>query len=261
MSIKAILFDLDDTLVVEQAAAERALHMAAESARIRYGIKPATLVVAVRRDARELWRQFESIDYCRLVGISSWEGLWARFLGPGPELERLRIWAPTYRRESWSRALRACGVDDAALAQELADAFPRMRRTIHEPFSDALPTLSDLRGDYRLGLVTNGVHDLQHQKIERARLQGAFQTIVISGEIGIGKPDRRIFEHALDALGVRANQAVMVGDSLTRDVQGARQAGLRAIWLNRCGDAGQGHDKADAVVAGLRELRAVLAGW
>ena len=189
----------------------------------------------VRRAARVLWRQFETIEYCRFVGISSWEGLWARFVGPGQELARLRNWAPTYRRESWSRALRAQGVNDAALVQELADAFPHMRRTIHEPFSDALPTLSDLRGDYRLGLVTNGVPDLQRQKIERASLRGLFQTIVISGEIGIGKPDPRIFGHALDALGMRADQAAGVGNSLTRDVQGARGAGLKAIWLNRSG--------------------------
>ena len=84
---------------------------------------------------------------------------------------------------------------------------------------------------------------------------------MISGEIGIGNPDSRIFGHALDALSMRADQAAGVGDSLTRDVQGARGAGLKAIWLNRSGDAGESHGNADAVVAGLHELRGVLEGW
>ena len=161
LSINAILFDLDDTLVVEQAAAERALRSDGPTGEdqgwdragsTRGGGTPSRPgALAAIRDDRIL-----QIRRHQLVGRSVGT---IRATGSGDgKAAKLRS---TYRRESWSRALRAQGVNDAALAQELADAFQHMRRTIHEPFSAALPTLSDLRGDYRLGLVTNGVPDLQ----------------------------------------------------------------------------------------------------
>jgi phosphoserine phosphatase len=62
---------------------------------------------------------------------------------------------------------------------------------------------------------------------------------VISGDLGTGKPGREIFAHTLEVLGVTPDRAVMVGDSLERDVEGALAAGLRAVWLNRHGRPGR----------------------
>ena len=83
--------------------------------------------------------------------------------------------------------------------------------------------------------------------------------IVISGEIGIGKPDARPFELALEGLAVPARDAVMVGDSLERDVAGARRAGLRSVWLDRDG-RGEPMDRSspDARIRSLRELPRAL---
>ena len=116
MPITAVLFDLDETLVMEQASNEAAFLATCELARRRYGIDPQALTQSVRQRARELWRASPTIDYCLSIGISSWEGLWARFLGDDPGLRALREWAPAYRLEAWSGALADHRVHDAALA-------------------------------------------------------------------------------------------------------------------------------------------------
>ncbi len=258
MATKAILFDLDDTLVVEEASAEAAFLATCERAREQYGIAPEALYQAVRHHAGQLWRASPTITYCRAIGISSWEGLWARFLGDDPNLKALRAWAPTYRREAWSRALASQGVRDLPFAEQLAATFPRERRARHIAFPDVETTLKELQGAYRLALVTNGVPDLQHEKIQGAKLVQYFDAVIISGEVGVGKPDPRIFELALDKLAVSSKMAVMVGNSLTRDIKGAQQAGLRGIWINRPGgDCGE-EVTPDAQIASLSELPDIL---
>ncbi len=89
MVIQAILFDLDETLVVETASVAAAFLVTSELAHLRYGIEPQSLVQAVRRHAGELWRAAPTITYCRAIGISSWEGLAANLDGPDPQLAAL----------------------------------------------------------------------------------------------------------------------------------------------------------------------------
>lgn len=258
MSADAILFDLDDTLVVEQASAQWAFLATCRRAHDRLGTDPAALTRSVRVRARELWRASETIAYCRTVGISSWEGLWARFLGADPNLAKLRAWAPSYRREAWARALADHGVRDGDLAAELAETFPSERRGLHVVYGDVRPALDELAGEFRLALVTNGAPDLQRLKLEAAGLEPYFQTVVVSGEVGVGKPDPRVFALALARLGVVAARTVTVGDSLQRDVAGAQRAGIRGIWLNRTGARRDRQTVPDAEISSLAELRALL---
>jgi putative hydrolase of the HAD superfamily len=94
---------------------------------------------------------------------------------------------------------------------------------------------SELRERYPLGLVTNGASCLQHEKLDRSGLRPFFDVVVVSAEFGTGKPDASIFRYALSRLAEPHEQAVMLGDSLDRDVDGALSAGLQAIWVNRLG--------------------------
>ncbi len=81
MAIRSIFFDSDDTLVIEGASADVAFLATCERAYEKHGIDPEALHQSVRYRARQLWRASTTITYCRAIGISSWEGLWARFLG------------------------------------------------------------------------------------------------------------------------------------------------------------------------------------
>lgn len=229
---RALLFDLDDTLVVEDAAATAAF---AATARPVPGVDERALAAAARIRARELWRAAPVHPYCLRVGISSSEALWCRFEGDGPETRWLREWSPSYRREAWRLALADLGIDDVTLAEELGERFGVQRRARHETYADSAPALRSLGERFALGLVTNGASCLQREKLDASGLGGFFAAVVVSGDLGAGKPDPAPFAHALALLGCEAQDAVMVGDSLPRDIDGALAAGLGAIWINRAG--------------------------
>jgi putative hydrolase of the HAD superfamily len=251
----AVLFDLDDTLVVEEAAAMASF--AATAAAAGPGVDGAALAVAARRRARELWRASATYPWAARIGISSWEALWCGFEGDESALRELRAWAPEYRREAWRLALAEQGIEDTALAEELGKRFGAERRARHEAFPDAEPVLRELRASCALGLVTNGASCLQREKLAGSGLGELFDAVVVSGDLGVGKPEAAIFLHALELLG--ADHGVMVGDTLARDIDGALGAGLDAVWLNRRGDPRP--ERPVAEVASLAELPAVLRRW
>jgi putative hydrolase of the HAD superfamily len=86
---------------------------------------------------------------------------------------------------------------------------------------------------YPLGLVTNGSREIQYGKIDLLGLRGYFRTIVISGEVGISKPDPQIYRLALERLGSAADQTLFIGDHPVNDIWGAARAGMDTIWLKR----------------------------
>ena len=233
MAIEAILFDFDDTLVVEEASAEAAFLTAGKLVHEKFGVAPDAFNVTVRQKARELWYKSPAREYCVGIAVSSWEGLWARFEGDDPNLKIMRRWAPVYQLQTWVDALAEFGIKDESLAQLLSDTFKNHRRQLHIVYSDVEPVLTDLQQNYKLALVSNGASDLQREKLDGSRLAKFFKVIVFSGDIGIRKPQPEIFTHVLDSLGVGAHTAMMVGNSLKSDIAGARQVGLKTVWLNR----------------------------
>jgi len=252
---KALIFDLDDTLVVEKASAEAAFLQTCELARQRYGIDPAALHATLRRTCRSIWHNSPARAYCVEIGISSWEGLWGRFHGRDENLQILRAWGPRYRLESWLQTLREHGVDDEAFATELAETFPTHRRELHVVYEDVRPTLEYFGRSHRLGLLTNGASDLQREKIEGAGIARYFDDIVISGDVGVGKPNPRIYEIMLSRLNATPHQAVMIGNSLTSDVAGPQRVGMKAVWVNRAGHAPSDGIAPDLEVSNLNEFQ------
>ena len=116
----------------------------------------------------------------------------------------------------------------------------------------------NLSGRLPLGLVTNGAPDLQHFKIDASGLRPYFQTIVVSGEVGIGKPHPRPMQVALHQLGCDPARAAMVGNSLSSDIAGAQNTGVHAIWINRDGAPLTGDAHPDTTITSLNELPGLL---
>lgn len=259
MPIRALIFDLDNTLIADDEANDAAFGEACALVS-RHGIAPDAFARAVRDYAGTLWRAGPAIDYARAIGIASWEGLAASFEGDDPNLALLREWAPGYRRRVWTDTLAGFGIANDALADRLSDAYREARRRGHFAYDDTTSVLGALSSDYRLALLTNGAPDHQREKIAVAGLDGRFEVAIVSGELGIGKPDSRIFAHTLQALGVAASEAAMIGDSVERDIAGARACGIRAIRIDRPGvSTSEGGDVTpDAVITTLAELRRVL---
>ena len=257
---KAVLFDLDDTLMPDEAAANEALVATAALAKQWHNIPPGDLKDAVRRVARRIFRAHPVVaPYDGNFDVSSWEALSSSFQGEDDEMRQLHKWAPEYRREVWNEALAENGFCDPLLAEQLSVLYPIERRARYQPYPDVKPCLDSLRADYRLGLVTNGPCDLQCAKLDASGLRNYFGAVAISREVGVKKPDARIFAIALGQLGVTAVDSVFVGDTPKTDIVGAHAAGMRVIWLNRYKLPPPDIVKPDATVTGLDELPAALA--
>ncbi len=235
MKVETVLFDLDETLILEEASNDASALAACDIARLRHGVDVAGMLKALRARSIELWRAGPAVQYCRDIGISSREGLWGAFTGDEPNLNILREWIPSYRIDAWTRALADVGIDDPAMARELADFFLADRKQRHVVFPESRAVLDALRSRVRIGMITNGASDIQREKIDGSGLAGYFDAILVSGEEGFGKPKPEIFRLAIDRLGVDEASAVMIGDSLVRDVAGAAAVGIKSIWLNRMG--------------------------
>jgi len=253
-----LLFDLDETLMVEEPAAAAAFDATAQLGAARCHLDATALAKAARSQARELWYAAPTHEYCMRVGISSWEGLWCRFEGNEPDAQALREWSPAYRQETWRRALAEQGIEDTVLAGELAEQFGIERRARHEVFADVAEALAELKESHSLALITNGAACLQREKLAASGLSDHFEAVVVSADLGVAKPDAAVFEHALRQLGVDGGQSVMVGDSIPKDIDGALAAGIGAIWLNRSGHPAPA-DRADLVeIATLSDLPGAL---
>ena len=111
--------------------------------------------------------------------------------------------------------------------------FVDRRLQVTRPLPGALETLALLReGGVRLALLTNGEGVEQRRKVSRFGLSRFFQTVLVEGDLGFGKPDPRIFQLALERLGVQANKTWIVGDSLEWEILGARMVGATGIWVD-----------------------------
>jgi putative hydrolase of the HAD superfamily len=207
LTYNAVLFDLDDTLHDDTAS-------------YRYAS------VCVARDfARECGVDAEAIRRAYTIEAESfWQNLHVGDLKKGPVGLRQRL---------WGAALRAVGIHDSAVADRAALAFNHYRKERLELFPGVLELLASLRArGIALGMVTNGFAETHREKIGLLQLEQVFNEIIIADEVGMVKPDPRIFAHVCERLGVQAGMTVMVGDRYDRDIVGAQAAGLQSVWLN-----------------------------
>jgi len=232
--IKAVFFDLDDTLLWDEKSVKQAFINTCRLATEKYDIDTEVLEQKVRGKARQLYETYPTYAFTKMIGINPFEGLWANFNDEGEDFAKLKELAPTYRKESWTEGLRALGIENTTFGEELAATFPQERKKSAILFDDAIDVLEELSGDYQLLMLTNGSPDLQRTKLDLTpELVPFFDQIVISGDFGRGKPDPAIFEHALELLGVENDEVIMVGDNPKTDILGAERAGITSVWLNR----------------------------
>ncbi|BFT71618.1 HAD family hydrolase [Paenibacillus sp. P36] len=237
MTLKAVLFDLDDTLLWDDRSVQEAFEATCVEAAKHAAVNPEELEAAVRKEARALYESYEPFPFTKMIGINPFEGLWANFTqGENENFRKLEALAPGYRTEAWTRGLRALGVEDAELGYKLGELFPAERRNRPYVYEETFRVLDALKGKYKLLLLTNGSPDLQKEKLAGVpAITSYFDHIVISGEFGVGKPDVSIFHHALELLGIHADEGIMIGDKLTTDILGSGRVGMRNIWINHHG--------------------------
>lgn len=147
------------------------------------------------------------------------------------------------------------------------DAMYAVSQQHWRPEPDAHATLQSLRDQgYRLGIISNASDDKDVQTlVDKAKIRSYFELVLSSAALGIRKPNPRIFEIALEHLGVQPGRAAMVGDTLGADILGAQNAGIFDIWITRRADTPSNRGHADtirpsAIIKTLSELTSVLAG-
>lgn len=121
-------------------------------------------------------------------------------------------------------------------ASELADAYRKAYLAACRPVAGAPELLAEVRRrGARVVAVTNNLVAEQERKLRQTGMRHLFDELVISEDVGVGKPDPAIFDRALEVALVSAEEAIMLGDSWVNDVMGAIQSGISAAWLDRRG--------------------------
>ncbi len=226
----ALLLDLDDTILCFSSGAEPAWREVCE--RHEAG-RAAALFAAIRSEADVFWSDAERARQGRLD-------------------------LPSARRRIVARALRSLGLDDDAVrVARIAEDYGAIRDAKLVPFPGAIEAVREFRArGSRLALLTNGAAEGQRAKVTRFGLDRLFDAVLIEGELGVGKPERRVFELALEQLGAAPGEAWMVGDNLEADVGGAQSVGIHGIWhdFDRSGLPAGARVVPDRIVHALEEL-------
>ena len=200
----AILFDLDDTLLDDRGAQEAYLGDLYSNHRSE--------IQRTESDFRLEWRRAIDRHFPRYV--------------------KGEITLTEQRRTRVRDVFDRPGMTDAA-ADQIVTEFVLGYEASWQLFPEVLRVLDELQG-IPLGVVTNGSSEQQRAKLRRTGILDRFAVVAVSEDVGHSKPSARIFEHACAALGVDPTDCVFVGDDWEKDVRGALNAGLRAIWVNRC---------------------------
>ncbi len=96
---------------------------------------------------------------------------------------------------------------------------------------ETIEVLEKLKGKYRLGILSNGNPFSQHHKISQVKIEKYFDTVIVSGDLGIHKPDAAVFEYAAKQLGVKCEECLMIGDVFSSDILGAIRSGMTPVWI------------------------------
>ncbi len=180
----------------------------------------------------------------------------------------LELWALVEQGEMTPQQVRTLRfeilVQEAGLDADpraMADAYVLGLGANGDLYSGALDVLEHLSRHASLSLLTNGLSEVQRTRVERTGIAEYFESIVISAEVGVAKPHTGIFDIAFGQLGSpRKETAVMVGDSLSSDIQGGTNYGIATCWYNPNRKAAGPGDNISHEIHALDELHAYVDG-
>lgn len=229
-NIKAVLFDVDDTLFDRNVAQSAVLELIVKQ-------------IPQLFDVFEMERIVEAFAESDRLVIEDFEAG-----APSDGLRGVRS----------RQFLRLLDIQED-YADTITEIYVREYPTVNAPVSGAIPLVKEISRRFQVGVVSNGMPDVQYRKLETIGLRDVFSCIILSEEVGIRKPDPRIFYHAAYLLHMQPLECLYVGDSYTNDIVGSKAAGMLACWLNREPTTPEKEDvQADFVISNLEELAEIL---
>lgn len=136
------------------------------------------------------------------------------------------------RRERFQKTFTDLGVDPERVPSGFESDYVRICPTKTNLFPQVHETLTYLYKKYQLHLISNGFKESTEMKVELTGLSRYFKNVIISEIVGVNKPDKAIFEFALQAAKAEKKHCLMVGDSIEADIRGALGFGMEAIYFN-----------------------------
>lgn len=206
--IKAVVFDIDDTLFDDLGAEHDALGCMYRSSERAADFFDLGEFISIWHDEMRL------------------------------HMDRFLAGEITFHEQRIARMRGIYGKMGESLTEQQALGIFRTYLTDYERhwrlYEDAVPAL-DALADYPLGIVSNGDSEQQRLKLERTGITGRFSSVVISGDIGVSKPCADIFLKSAGELKTASSNILFVGDHINVDVLGAANAGLNGVWIDRYG--------------------------
>ena len=176
-------------------------------------------------------RYFDSFEHYLSIYEPYNLELW-RIYGEG------KITKEELNRRRYSHPLEVVGVQDQALADTFCrEALGRIP-TKGNLVPGAIELLEYLRPKYNLYILSNGFKELQSRKMQTAGIDKYFNTIILSEDIGVNKPDSRLYEHAMRKTASNPQESLMIGDMFDTDIVGAANFGMDSMYYNPKGKTG-----------------------
>lgn len=227
---KHIFFDLDHTIWDFDKNAEETLHELYEIYRLsEIGLPSAAIFIETyTRNNHKLWAEYHTG----------------------------KITKTELRETRFKRTFIELGVPPDVLPVAFEDDYVKLCPTKTNLFPHAHETLQYLQSKYKLHLISNGFKEASTLKIGNTNIAQYFEQVIISEVVGVNKPDKAIFAHALNIAGAEKNESIMIGDSLEADVYGALNFGMDAIYFNQF-NAPKPHD-VPLQINGLKQLMEML---
>ena len=207
MSVRHVFFDLDHTLWDFETNSDKTFAYIFERNRVAIDLESFT--ETYRPINRKYWKLF------REDKVSKSDLRYSRF------------------REAFDVLEFEAGDD---LIHTLSEEYIAYLSLNNQLFAHALEVLEYLRKKYSLHIITNGFEEVQHRKLASSRLEPYFEHVVTSENVGVKKPDPRIFQYALEKAEARPTESIMIGDNYEADIQGALNVGMRAIMCEFNGE-------------------------
>lgn len=180
----------------------------------------------------ELFEEMQLSD----KGIPDFESFYAHYTIINDALwsdyRKGRVSKAELRRQRFYRTLKQFGLEELNVSNEMEEQYILRSPYKTNLIPDAMETLKELSGRYHIHIVTNGFSEVQDVKIDNSGLKPYITHRISSEQVGVQKPDRKVFLHALKVSGAKRKESLMIGDSLEADVLGARRAGIEAVYFN-----------------------------
>ena len=230
MKYRHIFFDLDRTLWDFDAAAE----VAFERIYDQYHLKDLGIP-----SAHEFHKIYHPLN----------EKLW--------ELYRAdQITKDELNRTRFLKPLEHYGIHYIELADHLSEDYVYWSPRIVRLVPGTMELLEYLKPKYHLHLITNGFQEVQHTKLSGSGMEPYFETLTVSEEVGVKKPNPELFHYALKKAGATAEESLMIGDEMAVDIDGARAAGMDQLFFNPTGQSDPGERTYE--VSNLLEIKKIL---